>query len=84
MEADPRDMQAVADVADRGDSAARIAEKLEADGRQPARGGSWHRVRVQRVASSMRKRLGGAPAESKSEARRRRVGDVAVAYRRRG
>lgn len=84
MQADPRDMQAVANVADKGDSAQKIVEKLEADGRPPARGGTWHRVRVQRVATSMRKRLGGSPAEDRREARRRRVGDVAVAYRRRG
>lgn len=84
MEADPHDLKAVADVADKGDSAKTIVEKLEADERRPARGGSWNRVRVHRVASSMRRKMGGSAADDKSEARRRRVGDVAVAYRRRG
>lgn len=68
------DAEAVAGVAEPGDSAQAIARKLGGE-----RAG-WHRVRVHRAVERMGVRR---PAESATEARRRRVGDAAVTWRRR-
>lgn len=71
---DEQQRRAVSEAARPGDSAAAIAERL---------GEGWHRVKVQRVVTRMGRAIGRPPADTASAARRKRAGDVAVAYRRR-
>lgn len=81
MGARDEDIEQVVAVAEPGDSAAAIAEKLA--GRRSSNGREWHRVKVHRVAAELGRRCGRPPTRDVREARRRRAGDTVELYRRR-